>query len=390
MTVERDSSLDMARGLIMVLMALDHTRIFFTSAQFDPVAIGETTPGYFVTRWITHLCAPGFFFLAGLGASLSERTGMSGLFSTFWLATRGAWLITLEFSVIAFAWSFTLGWSWLGVIASLGASMICLAALRWLPKALLGVVALAVIALHNAVPFADWIENAPLGALLYSAGIAATPIGDKVVLFPLVPWLAVMAAGYACGGWLTPDRRAEPRRFAAAGALLLIAFTLLRIGGAGAPQGGGIRRFDSAADTIISFFNVEKYPPSLQFICVTLGVLFLCIAAFAWLQRQRKERAELPRMGPLLAFGRVPFFFYLLHLYVIHGLALAAATVFDWPTAHLFWKGVGPNLVPPDGYGVGLWGVYLALGIAVAILYPACLWFARLKANHRSLWLKYL
>jgi len=384
----RDAALDIARGLIMVLMALDHTRMYFSSATFDPVTIGQTTPAYFATRWVTHLCAPGFFFLAGLGASLAERAGMSGRLSSFWLASRGLWLLALEFTLIAFAWSFTLRWSWIGVIASLGASMICLAALRWAPKAALGAAALLVIVLHNAFPVSEWISSAWLSALAYGGGVAEMSFGDRIMLFPIAPWLAVMVAGYAFGAWLTPGGRASPTRFAAIGAVLCVAFVSLRYMGFGEPAMGGSREYASASDTIMSFFNVEKYPPSLQYLCATLGVLFLLIAAFGRLHQRAADAAK-SRFEPLLSFGRVPFFFYLLHLYVIHGLALLVAWALGWPTHYLFWRDVGPNLTPPDGYGLSLWGVYGVLALVLAILYPLCAAFAALKARSNAFWLKY-
>jgi uncharacterized membrane protein len=388
-SAQRDPSLDFARGVILALMALDHTRMFFTAATFDPVSAVDTTPGYFWTRWITHLCAPGFFFLAGLSISLMRRTGRSPPAVTAWLATRGAWLVLLEFTVVAFAWSFVPGWLWFGVIWSLGAAMLCMSFLHRMPGAVLGAVAGAFLLAHDTLP-QDWLASQPGAlALLFQPGFVETAVGPRLVLFPLVPWLAVMILGYALGNWLVPADRADPARFASLGLAGIAAFAILRAIGFGQPQGGGyIPAMDPARDWI-AFFNVEKYPPSLQFLAITLGLLCLIVAAHA-------RSANAAFAGPsglrrvLIEFGREPLFFYVTHLYVIHGLALATALLLAWPLNHVFWRGAGPNLVPPPGYGFGLAGVYVALVIVLMLLRPATSSYCRLKSRSTAPWVKYL
>lgn len=384
----RDVTLDVARGVIMVLMALDHTRIFLSSAQFDPTSVSETTPAYFLMRWITHLCAPGFFFLAGIGLSLAERGGLTAVRSSRWLISRGFRLIALEFTVVALAWSFAPGWFWFGVIGSLGAAMVCMAVLRWLPPAALGLLAAGYVVTHDAIQPGQYFADA-WAVLLFESGTLATPLGPRIVLFPLAPWLAVMVLGYALGPWLTPQRRACARRFFLLGTGAVLAFFALRSLGIGEPPGGELRHFPNATQYWMSYFDVEKYPPSLQFLGITLGLLCLLIASLA----RRTLADPEPGIGPfepLRILGREPLFFYLLHLYVIHGLALAIAILGRWPIEYLFWKGDGPNLTPPIGYGLDPPGIYAVFVAALAILYFACRRYGAWKARSARVWVRHL
>jgi uncharacterized membrane protein len=365
----------------MALMALDHVRLYFTAAQFDPVSIGETNAAYFITRWVTHLCAPGFFFLAGLSVSLAESRGLRAAQSTALLMTRGVWLIFLELTVIGFAWSFSPGWFWYGVIWSLGASMICLGLLRWAPKGLLLLAAGAFILTHNLLPMQRLLQEGDAYALLYGSGTA----GETWVIFPLLPWLCVMILGYAGGDWLAPAGRPRPERFLACGAGALLCFLLFRASGFGEPEHGGFQQSAVAVNSVLSFFNVEKYPPSTQYVLVTLGVLLLFIGALG----RRRSNAPPRLLAPLHVFGRVPFFFYLLHIFLIHGLVVLAAFALGWPRRGLIWN-AEPSLVPPDGFGLGLAGVYAVWLVVLALLLPVCTAFARMKAASTGWWTKYL
>lgn len=379
----RDWALDSTRGLIVALMALDHVRIFFSAAQFDPTDLDSTSLGWFLTRWVTHLCAPGFFFIAGLSAALMQRRQGRRELASF-LLVRGLWLILLELAVFGIAWSFNPGWLWFGVIWGLGASMVLLAGLIFVPRSLLLIVAAGFTLLHNWL-WPSGLLPATIEALLYSGGVADLPLlGQRLIIYPVLPWAALMAIGYAAAGWLIPARPAAGR-LAAAGAIMVAAFIVSRVAGLGAPAdsgfepGGGIR-------ALLSFLNVEKYPPSLQFSLATLGVLALLLALAV--RFERLPRAAM-LLHPLQAYGRVPFFFYLIHLFLIHGLALAAAVLLGWPTAYLFWEGIGPNLKPPEGYGFGLGGIYPTWLLVLALLYPLCAGFARLKQKHPEAWLRF-
>lgn len=377
----RDLSLDAARGLIVALMALDHVRIFFAQAQFDPVDLDQTTLGYFLTRWVTHLCAPGFFFIAGVGASLMQDKAGKARVARF-LAIRGVWLIALELLVFGFAWSFNPGWSWLGVIWALGASMIVMAGLIYVSRLILFVIAAAFAVGHNAIPVG---EPGPLVAVLYWGGFAQLPLlGPKIVLYSIAPWLALMALGYAAAPWLAPQGKPSPRRLLTAGAVAVAAFAAARVAGVGQNPWNSFTAYPEFWRTLSSFLNADKYPPSLQFSLLTLGLMALFLAFAA------SRRTPTGVVAICAVYGRVPFFFYALHLFLIHGGALALAILLGWPHDQLFWKGVGPSLTPPDGYGLPLIGVYGVWLLVLLALYPACKWFGAIKTRSRAWWIRFL
>jgi len=378
----RDGTLDVVRGLIVALMALDHVRIFFTSATFDPTDVAATDWGYFLTRGVTHLCAPGFFFIAGAGAWLMERAGMPRAALARFLAVRGLWLIAVELLVFGFAWSFRPGWMWFGVIWGLGAAFILLAACVGLPKRGLLGLACAFVPLQPLLVGRS-LPTPALDALFVSGGVVELAgIGTRLVLYPVLPWAALMLAGFASAPlWLRAGRPAAARLLVAGG-VMIAAFVLLRAIGIG---GGAAEPF-AGAKAVMSFINIRKYPPSLQFSLATLGLLALCAGAVAW-----RSIREVPRLlQPLRDFGRVPFFFYAVHLFLIHGLALLAAAVLGWPLDYLFWSGSWPNLQPPPGYGVGLAGVFAVWLLVLALLWPACRWFGGLKRRHPSFLMRLL
>lgn len=380
----RDQSIDALRGTIIVLMALDHVRIFLSSAQFDPLDLGQTSPGLFLTRWVTHLCAPGFFFIAGLGAALYESHSDRASTVRF-LLVRGLFLIVSEVLVFGLAWSFNPGWWWFGVIWGLGAAMLALAALIHLPKPILLGGAAGFTLLHDSLwPIVG--GSSALAALLYSGGIAELPLaGPRLVIYPVLPWLALMVLGYVAARWIAPSRDPTGKRSIAIGAAAAAAFVPIRLIGFGQPEAGGWEVGQTGTRSLLSLIDVEKYPPSLQYALVTLGMCLVLLGLF----RYWPGFAE--RVGrSLVTFGRVPFFFYSLHLFVIHALALALAAALGWPTDYLFWRAITPNLIPPDGYGLGLPGVYAAWLLIVAALFPACAAFARLKQRNQSFWLKLL
>lgn len=377
----RNPALDIARGLIVALMALDHVRIFFTSAQFDPVDVGATDWGYFLTRWVTHLCAPGFFFIAGAGVHLSERSNPDRYAPSRFLALRGVWLIAAEIAVFGFAWSFRAGWMWFGVIWALGGSFLLLAAARLLPKWLLLLMTLVLLLLLPAVQGAIRLPDS-LGALLLHGGMADLPLlGARAVLYPLLPWAALMFAGYASAPYWLRASEPAPARLIVAGLWLIAIFVALRAFGIG----GGSAEPYAGSKMLMSFLNVQKYPPSLQFSSLTIGLLAL-FCGWAAGRSSAGSRA----WAPLRDFGRVPFFFYAIHLFLVHGSALAVAAVLGWPTFHLFWQGVWPHLQPPGGYGFGLAGVLIVWLAVLALLWPMCARFGGIKRRHPSLLLRLL
>ena len=381
----RLDSVDFLRGLVIVVMALDHARDFFTEVRFDALDLSQTTGPLFLTRWITHFCAPVFVFLAGTSAFLYQARGRSRAEVSKFLLTRGLWLVVLELTVVRWAWNFNFNYTtellFVQVIWALGVSMIALAGLVHLPVSALALLGVVMIAGHNLF---DGITPESLGAwapiwtLLHVQ--APIPLSGQQVLFviyPLIPWIGVMAAGYAFGTLLRRPEAQRRRLLLTIGGGLTLAFLVLRTGnGYGDPAPWTVQ--ESPGRTVLSFLNTTKYPPSLLFLLMTLGP---ALAVLPLLERATGALARAVTM-----FGRVPLFFYVLHLYLIHALALAVgvAAGFDARSFLHVW------LFLPDEWGYGLPVVYLVWAGVVLALYPACRWFAGVKARRREAWLSYL
>src|SRR5262245_6309642 len=371
----RIASIDIIRGAVMLLMAIDHVRVY------SGLPAGGPTPGIFFTRWITNFCAPAFIFLAGSSAFLYGRRH-AGL-SRF-LLIRGLWLVLLELTVIRIGWTFNLDvthYLLAGVIWAIGWCMVLMAGLVKLPLPAVGGLGLAIIALHNAVmpPFAAMLP-VPLRAVLYTA-FEDPPIGPLVVLYSIIPWIGVMAAGYAFGRILTLEPARRDRVCYALGLGATALFLLLR----GFNHYGDPRPWTSGGrmPAVLAFLNTTKYPASLSFLLMTLGPT---IALVPVLERVRGMLA-----GWVATLGRVPFFFFVLHLPLIHALApMVSLARLGAVSPWLFTNHPMGNPPPPDGYTWSLGLLYLVWAIAILILYPACRWIAELKARRRDAWLSFL
>lgn len=389
----RIDSIDVVRGLVMVFMAIDHTRDFFSYLRFEPEAISQTYYALFFTRWITHFCAPLFFFLAGTGAFFYGRKRTPAELSRF-LWTRGLWLIVVEFTIVGFAWSFVFPFGFFGVIWALGASMVIMAPAVRMPIRWLGTLAVLMIVGHDLL---DRIQPRQFGSLAWlwsllhvKGGVLLFGHVRDFVLFPIVPWGGVMAAGYVFGTLYQRQPRERRRIMAMLGIAMIVGFVFLRATNlyGNPPAGGhGVSQGDwhiqpTVEKTVILFLDVEKYPPSLQFLLMTLGPGILLLA---WLDGRNVSGI----LKPLLVFGRVPMFFYVLHLYVIHLLAVLVATLFHQPVEWLFRGAFMMNDIP-DGYGHGLPFIYLMWAIVLVILYFPCRWFMEVKQRRRDWWLSYL
>ncbi len=385
-------SLDIFRGLIMVVMALDHTRDYFTNLRFEPETLAQTYSALFFTRWVTHFCAPMFFFLAGTGAFLYGRRHSPAELSRF-LWTRGLWLIILEFTVVGTGWTFQIPFGFFGVIWALGACMVLLAAIVRLPIRWIAALSIGMIVTHNLL---DPLRPRQFGSLawlwnlLHARGGVLLPFGIReFVLFPLIPLMGVMAAGYAFGQLYLMERERRKKLLTILGTVMISAFILLRFSNiyGNPPVGqGGVSQGDfhiqpTIAKTIILLFDVEKYPTSLQFLLMTLGPSFLLLA---WLDKSYVPKA----LGPLLTFGRVPMFFYILHIYLIHTLAVLVALLHHESVGWLFRGAFFAEV--PDSYGYNLPFIYLMWMTAIALLYFPCRWFANLKQRRKDCWLSYL
>lgn len=383
----RLESIDLLRGIIIVIMALDHVHDFFGVPGANPVNLATTTVPLFFTRWVTHFCAPVFFLLTGTGAFLTLRRMSKRELSGF-LLTRGLWLIVLEAVVMRFALQFNIDYqvTLLIVLWALGWAMIVLAGLIYLPTWALVSVGMAMVAGHNLL---DGIAPptfgalAPLWTVLHVPGFLITGPHAVFVTYPLVPWLGVTALGYALGhlyAWDAGRRQAWLLRL---GLALTVGFVVLRwLNVYGDPFRWSAQR--SPLWTLVSFLNTQKYPPSLLFLLMTLGPALLLLRAFD---------VGTPRLlRPALAFGKVPLFFYVLHFYLIHLLAVVVCYVGYGDVGGMFRSpdlGHFPFTAPP-GWGLGLPWIYtIWIGVVLA-LYPLCRWYAGVKRRRRDWWLSYL
>ncbi len=381
------------RGIVMMLMVLDHARFFFYYGSFlsDPLDLETTTPALFLTRWITHLCAPVFVLLAGLSVYLNQAKIQNPYPLSRLLWTRGLWLIALEFGVITFAWFFDPRYQFFNVqvIWAIGACFVLFAALVRLPVSVVIGLGAAIVLGHNLVSGvafqSKWLQD----IWIFGMSHGTTLIADKLmgVYYPVVPWLGIMALGYGLGALYNGDASpspAERRRYLLWGSLaFLLAFAVLRgINGYGDPAPWSSR--DAPVMTLLSFINVTKYPPSLLFTLVTLGIAGLGL----WASDRIRLRG-FSRM--IITFGRVPLFFYILHLFLVHGLALIGAWIDGHPLKLMVITPATFQKQTLLDYGFPLWVVYAVWILAVAILYPLCRWYQAYKMAHpEKWWLGYL
>jgi uncharacterized membrane protein len=380
----RVESVDVVRGVIMVLMALDHTRDFFGIPGQNPTNLATASAALFFSRWVTHFCAPVFFLLTGTGAFLSLQRKSVGELSRF-LVTRGLWLIFLETVVVrclAYQFNFDYRVTMLLVLWALGCAMIVLSLLVHFPTSVAAVFGLVLIAGHNLLD--GVVSTNPLWAILHAPGfVLNTPAHVVFVAYPIVPWIGVTAVGYALGqvySWDADRRRTFLLR---TGLAAIAGFLALRaVNVYGDPAGWLAQK--STFFTALSFLNTTKYPPSLLFLLMTLGPALLLL---------RAVDAETPRvLRPALIIGKVPMFYYVLHFALLHALAMLVCLV-RFGSTH--WMTESPDLgnypfTPPPGWGYALpvvWSVWL---LVVVVMYPFCRWFAGVKRLRTDAWLSYL
>jgi uncharacterized membrane protein len=383
----RIAALDVIRGAVMVLMAVDHVRVFFSNAQFDPTDLSSTTAALFLTRWVTHFCAPAFVFLAGTAAYLHGRKlGDPGRLSRF-LLVRGAWLVLVEMTLVRLGWTFNLDYAHFmlaGVIWVIGWSMILLAGMvRW-PAPAVAAIGLAIVFGHNALdgalPALETLGSGWILQVLYLGGGIEIGEGGPIffVLYSLIPWVGVMAAGFAFGRIMVFDEPRRRRWCLRIGLAAVALFVVLRAANVyGDPQPWSVGT--SPLFSVLSFLNTTKYPASLQFLLMTLGPMILIIPIL--------ERLRSGVLDMLATLGRVPFFYYVLHIPLIHGIAVAIALV-SAPQA-LTWLTMNhPIMVPPPpaGWGYGPAGIWVIAAIVVALLFPLCGWFASVRRRRGEWW----
>lgn len=387
----RIASIDLLRGLVMIIMALDHVRDYFHADNFvyNPVDLEKTTAAVFLTRWITHYCAPVFMLLAGTSAYMIGQRMPKKELSAF-LLKRGIWLVFLELTVVNFGWNFNIHFPIILFITiwALGISMIVLAALIHLPRKWILIICGVIVAGHNLLDGIHFTgNNLPAfgWALLHEQNFFTWGKYMLLVGYPLIPWIGVMPLGYCLGELYAPGYGAEKRQknLLVMGGSALLLFAVLRLTNVYGDPVPWTTQKDSVF-TFLSFININKYPPSLSFLLLTIGpaLIFLSLT----------EKAAGRLVNIISVYGRVPMFYYLLHIYLLHLLAMIMSELFTnvpwdaWILKQPLWFNTDLT-----GYGYSLPVVYAVWIIVVAAMYPLCVLYDRYKlANKSKWWLSYL
>ncbi len=384
---KRIDSIDLLRGFVMIIMALDHVRDFFHIAAMtdDPTNMNTTTPALFFTRWITHFCAPVFVFLTGTGAFLAGKNKTKKELSIF-LLKRGIWLVVLEIVVMNFLFTFNPYYNAvaLQVIWVIGWSLILLSVLHWLPIRVLFAIGLLLVVGHNLLDHFN-AQNGQSPTLLWGLlhqqyFTNLSPNHSLLVLYPLIPWPGVLLLGYCLGTLFVKEYNECKRRtlLVRMGVLITLAFVVIRwVNVYGDPSLWTTQK--AGINTFLSFFNVTKYPPSFLYLCMTIGPALLVLAAL--------EKAKGKWSSFVVVYGRVPMFYYLLHFFFIHFLCMIiffynGHTLAEAPTSFLWFR--------PNEFGYPLWAVYLLWAAIVIALFPLCKRYSEYKATHTQWWLSYL
>ena len=377
--------IDVLRGLVIILMMLDHTRDYFSAEglRFEATDLSQTTVWLFAARWVTHLCAPTFVFLSGVSIYLQKRGGKSRGELTRFLLTRGAWLILLEVTLITFAFNFSHPFLFLQVIWAIGVGMMLMAGLIWLPAPAVLALGVIIVGGHQALAAAmpkDLGAAAPVWQL--AMGIGPLKWAPGVIVYPVIPWFGVMCIGYGLGATFTLVDRTRRLALLVVAILALAGFAYLRMAnGYGDPSPWAHQK--SGLLTTLSFLRVSKYPPSLDYVLVTLGVALLL---GLWLETAKGWWHRV-----MLAFGRTPLFTYILHIYLIHTLALLLGLTRHVP-ASAFTRYIqdGTDRLAAAHWGYGLPMVIFWWLLIVAVLYPISRAYMRLKQERRAPWMSYL
>ena len=387
-TKSRIESIDLLRGIVMIIMAIDHIRDYFhyDSYFFSPTDISQTTPAIFFTRWITHLCAPAFIFLAGVSAYFIRQQKTQKETTTF-LLTRGFWLIVLQFTVIRFAWSFDplFHYNAHTIISDIGLCMILLAAFIYLPWNSILIISLIMIVGHNLLDGVSF-PSGSLAAVIWSLLHVNTyyDFGNGYsfeIFYPIIPWIGVMGLGYCVGRLFDRDHSSDYRRkiLLRVGIVSLVLLLILRYTNV---NGDPVTWSTQAewAKTLLSFLNFQKYPPSLFYAGVTLGISFILLGIM--------EGRNLDRWNPVILFGKVALFYYVMHIVVIHMFALLTAVLSGLPWQTMIFTGPikGGSLLLKGKFGFSIGYVYVVWTVVILFLYPLCVYWNNFKNRNKKKW----
>jgi uncharacterized membrane protein len=381
---KRVISIDILRGIVMVIMALDHTRDYFTDFFHNPTDLQHASTAMFLTRWITHFCAPVFVFLAGTSAFLSLSKGKSKKEAAVFLLTRGIWLIILELTIVRLGWQFNFDYSqvFVQVIWAIGWSMIFLAGLIFLPMPAILSVGLVMILGHNtldSIRASSFGEHAMWWNIIHEFGFLQFDGWGAMVIYPLVPWIGVMATGYCFGSLFRQEKKTRNRNLLAIGFSAIGLFIVLRFTNTyGDPNPWSVQ--PAWWRTVLSFINCEKYPPSLLYLLMTIG------PAITLMPLLEKAGNAIGRI--FTVFGRVPMFYYIMHIYLLHSMAIIVAALKGIP--YRYFTDNDTLFAPKPGWGFSLGAVYAYWLLAVVLLYFPCRWFMRVKTSNKKWWLSYV
>jgi uncharacterized membrane protein len=388
---QRVYSIDVLRGAVMIIMALDHVRDFFhnTASTDSPTNLLTTTPLLFYTRWITHFCAPTFVFLAGISAWLMGQKKTTGELSLF-LVKRGIWLIGVEVLIVTLAWTFNPFYNLLilQVIWAIGVSMIILGCLVWLSPNFILLLGLLIVGFHNMLDYAELSRSGHVNLIWELAHHGNFKLENLtanhfvIIVYAFLPWTGIMLVGFGLGRIFSGTFSAGKRRgiLYGLGSTFIVLFIILRfLNGYGDPSSWSIQR--NSLFSLLSFINLSKYPPSLDYILLTIGAALILLGSL--------DRISKGSFSFLRVFGRVPFFFYVLHLYLIHTITVIVFFIQGYPE-----KDIAPQHSPfmfrPDHFGFSLPVVYFLWAAVILILYPLCKKYDRYKTSHQFWWLSYV
>jgi uncharacterized membrane protein len=377
--------IDLLRGLVLILMVLDHTRDYFhkDALTFDPLDLEKTTTALYFTRWITHLCAPIFVFLTGVSIFLQKARGKTEWHLSGYLLARGLWLIVLELTVISFGFNFGYPFFFVQVIFAIGAGMVLMSVLHWLPGRSVLIIGIAITAGHNLFGSIKATDLQGTDQFIWRLAMEPGGLGSLpgMVAYPVIPWFGIMCLGYGLGFIFRMEALSRRRAITLLAAGLLSLFVIMRLSNFYGDQNPWEWQRTPGL-MVLDILKVSKYPPSLDYTLLMLGLAMCLVLTLSHLPKFMQT--------PLLIFGRTPFMTYIMHIYIVHVGAVLLGLVQGVPLAHLTHFLNHPGQAAPEGWGLNLWQVYIVWLAILCLLYPVSKAYARYRITHHKWWFSYL